>query len=149
MALLFKMKYKIIIFALFVFLFLLFNGNDCYGPCYRNFGTHELIIAHVYQSYLSKDTLSSNDTLRVYLSDTVGRKDCYTFNGIEVTKSSNQTDIKIWIKHDEYCGQTCKDSVTVMDGYVYNVFPPLSMGDNKIVIHQPDGSQLIEHYFVH
>jgi len=143
------MKYQTLILALVILLFLFFKSSCWDEPCWRDVGTHETILARVYQSSLSKDTLFSSDTLRVYLSDTVGRKDCYTFNGLEVAKSTNQTDLKIWIKHDQYCGQTCKDSVTVMDGYVYNVFPPLSMGDNKIVIHQPDGSQLIENYFVH
>lgn len=128
---------------------MMFSSCGWDDPCYRNLGVHTTNVVRVDRIALSKDTLTSNETLEVYFWDTVGTSKCYKFSGFEVTKSQNKTDFTVWNSFDQPCGTVCADSLLVMRGYTYRITPPLSAGINYVVVHQPNGSTITETYFVH
>jgi hypothetical protein len=98
-----------------------------------------------------RDSVNTVDTLQIAFWGTIGNDSCYFFSSFQATKSTHQTDLILWGVHKEInsYGQvkTCKDTTKLLNGMTYNIYP-LSQGNYSVVIHQPDGSQLVKIAYV-
>jgi len=117
-------------------------------PCYRNFGVHETYAVTIDRAELSRDSLYSSETQTVKLWGTIGTNSGYSFKGLEVIRNTNTVDITAWKNLDIPCGQTPKDTVLSLSGYAYNITPPLTQGNNTVIIHGPEGGTIIKTFFV-
>jgi hypothetical protein len=140
------LKYAIVI--IIIYSFCKFPGCGWNDPCYRNFGTHTTNTIKVDRVLLTLDTLVSTQTEGVRMWDTVGTNSGYTFKGIQVIRSANLIDLTLNNALDIDCGATVKDTIIVMNDYIYNITPPLSQGTNTVTVHQPDGGVINRYFYV-
>jgi len=117
-------------------------------PCYRNFGVHETHAVTIDRAELSRDSLYPSETQTVKLWGTIGTNSGYSFKGLEVIRNTNTIDITAWKNLDIPCGTTPKDTVLSLSGYAYSIRPPLTQGNNTVIIHGPEGGTIIKTFFV-
>lgn len=117
-------------------------------PCYRNLGVHTTNKVQVDRAGLYDDTIFSTETQGALLWATIGTNSGYTFKGLEVIRNTNTVDITVWNSLDIPCGEKTRDTTIALNGYIYNINPPHTAGNNSVIIHQPDGSTITRNYFV-
>jgi len=86
-------------------------------------------------------TISLGDTVTLRFWGFVGSSGCYSLSNFESNQQPSKLDITVWGKYTP--GQICTTVIIEMRGTKYS-FVPTSKGSIQIVIHQPDGSALID-----
>ena len=121
---------------------------NCYDPTTENDVYAKIKVDNASFNY---DTVNITDTLRLSFSGTIGNDSCYSFAYFHDTRVPMQSDIELWSKHKEVrsYGQNvpCVSATITLNGVYYNYYN-LNSGNFTVMIHEPDGSQLMKTAYV-
>lgn len=93
---------------------------------------------------LSK-TITLGDTLHISFYGTIGNNGGYSFERFDSSLEGNNLNLKVWGKYNVAEAQA--DVMVYLDGRKFN-FVPVTKGDYKIIVYQPDGSKIEENVIV-
>lgn len=86
--------------------------------------------------------INQSDTLIIRFSGTVGSTSCFKFSHFQGSNSLLRTDLALWGEEKYGSGVSCNEGNVPLEA-IFRVFP-LIQGIHKIIVYQPDGSELVE-----
>jgi hypothetical protein len=118
---------------------LLASCSDSTGPQWEYAGIHHVRVLQLNVA----ETIASDDTLSILLiGDTLpmGR---LSLDRIDVVRDTMGIELTVWAKVEKWVGSGIVPPYDHMIHCDYNALPPFNKGQFRVVVHQPDGSQLV------
>lgn len=92
------------------------------------------------------DTIAVNDSLSIKFDGVVGYDGCHSFSNFEIVENLSDLEITVWgIKPNS--DTVCPAVMVYLDGKEYKTLFKRK-GINRIIVHQPDNSLLIDSVYV-
>jgi len=112
-------------------------------PGWRYAGVHQVRVEEV----SVPETIASDEVLPIQLFGRTEPWGVLTLSRIDAVQKSREIELTVWAEVEVWVGSAappCDCGIEVD----YQAQPPFDPGEFRVVIHQPDGSQLVEHVLV-
>ena len=114
------------------------------GPQWEYAGVHQV---RVFQLDVD-ETIASDDTLSILLWGDTRPSGRLSLSKIEAVRDSMEIRLTVWAEVERWIGSGTMPPYDDTVHCNYQALPPFDAGRFRIVIHQPDGSQLVDSVLV-
>lgn len=114
------------------------------GPQWEDAGIHQVRVFRLDV----EETIASDDTLSILLWGDTQPSGRLSLSEIEAVRESSGLELTVWAEVERWVGS---GTVPPYDNTIrcnYQASPPFNAGNFRLVIHQPDGSQLVDSVLV-
>jgi len=118
--------------------------SDSTGPQWEFAGVQQVRVFLV----TMEESIASADTLAIALSGDTRPGGQLSLNRIEAVRESGQVELTVWTDVERWVGSGTVPPYAVTIDCEYLALPPFDAGNFHVVIHQPDGSQLVDSVLV-
>ena len=118
--------------------------SESTGPQWENAGVHQV---RVFQMNVA-ETIASDDTLSILLWGDTRPSGRLTPSKIEAVRESMEIGLTVWAEVERWVGSGTMPPYDNTIQCDYLALPPFDAGHFRVVIHQPDGSQLVDSVLV-
>ena len=112
-------------------------------PGWRDAGVHQVRVVEL----TVPETIASDEVLLIQLFGDTQPEGVLTLSNIDAVRKSAEIELTVWAEVEVWIGSAappCYCGIQVD----YQSQPPFDAGEFRVVIHQPDGSQLVESVLV-
>ena len=109
------------------------------APGWRKAGVHQVRVVEL----TVPETIASDEVLPIQLFGHTQPEGVLTLSNIDAVRKSAEIELTVWAEVEVWIGSApppCYCGIQVD----YQAQPPFDAGEFRVVIHQPDGSQLVE-----
>jgi hypothetical protein len=113
------------------------------APGWRKAGVHQVRVVEL----TVPETIASDEVLPIQLFGHTQPEGVLTLSNIDAVRKSAEIELTVWAEVEVWIGSAappCYCGIQVD----YQAQPPFDAGEFRVVIHQPDGSQLVESVLV-
>jgi len=110
------------------------------GEVWRYAGVRQVRVVEL----MVQDTIASDEGLPIQMFGYTQPQGQLSLNRIDVDRKSREISLTVWADVEEWVGPQPAppyDNSIMVD---YEAPPPFEVGELRVVIHQPDGSQLVK-----
>ena len=118
--------------------------SESTGPQWENAGVHQV---SVFQLNVA-ETIASDDTLSILLSGDTRPSGRLSLSKIVTARDSREIGLTVWAEVETWVGSGTMPPYDNTIQCDYQALPPFDAGHFRVVIHQPDGSQLVDSVLV-
>jgi len=111
---------------------------------FRNAGVHQVRVDEL----IVPDTIVSNEVLPIQLFGSTEVDGQHSLSRIDAVRTSTQIELTVWAEVEVWIGSGTPPPYATGVYLEYEAQPPFDPGEFGVVIHQPDGSQLVESVLV-
>ena len=118
--------------------------SESTGPQWEFAGVHQVRVIQLNVP----ETIASDDTLLILLSGDTRPSGRLSLSKIEAVRESMRIGLTVWAEVEKWVGSGTMPPYDNTIQCDYRALPPFDAGHFRLVIHQPDGSQLVDSVLV-
>ena len=118
--------------------------SESTGPQWEYAGVHQV---RVFQLNVA-ETIATDDTLSILLRGDSRPQGQLSLSRIEAVRESMEIRLTVWAEVERWVGSGTMPPYDNTIQCIYQALPPFDAGQFRLVIHQPDGSQLVDSVLV-
>jgi len=107
---------------------------------FTNVGVHQVRVDELFMP----DTIASDEVLTIQLSGSSQFYGQESLSRIDAVRESTEIELTVWAEVEVWTGSGPAPPFAIGIWHTYQAQPPFDPGDFRVVINQPDGSQLVE-----
>ncbi len=118
--------------------------SESTGPQWENAGVQQVRVIQLNVP----ETIASDDTLSILLWGDTRPSGRLSLSKIEAVRDSMEIGLTVWAEVERWVGSGTMPPYDTTIQCDYQALPPFDAGHFRLVIHQPDGSQLVDSVLV-